>query len=106
MQTAVTMDLTVEHDSSEYTERWPFIKPSTRGTVSVYVFCNICKALISIKSCSYDIKIHIKMSKHVGLAKSVASNKNIQSMFCSNLRIQSLVLHVSFVLNPASRILL
>ena len=49
--------------------------------VSVYVFCNICKALISIKSCSYDIKMHIKTSKHV--AKSVASNKNIQSMFCS-----------------------
>ena len=27
--------------------------------------------------------MHIKTSKHVGLAKSVASNKNIQSMFCS-----------------------
>ena len=49
----------------------------------MYVFCNICKAHISIKSCSYDIKMHIKTSKHVGLAKSVASNKNIQSIFCS-----------------------
>ena len=53
----------------------------------MYVFCNvnICKGktLISIKSCSFDIKMHVKTSKHVGLAKSVASNKNIQSMFCS-----------------------
>ena len=108
MQPAVSTDLTVEHDSSSeeittpersespvrkkgkydqtfkqnYTERWSFIKPSTRGTV--YVFCNICKAHISIKSGgSYDIKMHIKTSKHISLAKSVASNKNIQSMFCS-----------------------
>ena len=73
-QTAVIMDLTVEQDSSSeeittherskspvrkkgkydqtfkqsYSERWLFIKPSTRGTV--YVICNICKAHISIKS--------------------------------------------------------
>ena len=39
---------------------------------------------ISIKfGGSYDIKMHIKTSKYVSLAKSVASNKNIQSMFCS-----------------------
>ena len=46
----------------EYTEEWPFMKESQKG--SEYIACSICKCDIKISSGRSEIEKHVKGDKH------------------------------------------
>lgn len=62
--------------SSDYTKKWPFIKPSTKG--ESHVKCVPCNSDFSIASGGEnDIARHLKTDKHVDNVKCCDSNKDV-----------------------------
>lgn len=59
-----------------YTKQWSCITASKRGIH--YAYCSICNTDVSVKhSGSYDIKEHIKTTRHTSLAEQCQKTKLI-----------------------------